>query len=70
MFLGHEIGDGVIWVPEARAAIRNHPVPKTRKQLRAFLGLIGYYRRFIEGFHKWSALLTPHTSSLLAEKVE
>ncbi len=71
MFLGHEIGDGVIRVPEARvAAIKNHPEPKTRKQLKAFLGLIGYYRRFIEGFHKWSALLTPHTSSLLSGKVE
>ncbi len=71
MFLGHEVGDGVIRVPEARvAAIRDHPEPKTRKQLRAFLGLIGYYRRFIEGFHKWSALLTPHTSSLLSGKVE
>ncbi len=71
MFLGHEVGDGVIRVPEARvAAIRDHPTPRTRKQLRAFLGLIGYYRRFIEGFHKWSALLTPHTSSSLSGKVE
>ncbi len=63
-FLGHEVGDGVISVPAARVrAIKDHPLPKTRKQLRAFLGLVGYYRRFIAGCHRWSALLTPHTST-------
>lgn len=28
------------------------PVPMTAKQLKAFLGLAGYYRRFISGFAK------------------
>ncbi len=52
-FLGHLIGDSMISVPAARVgAIKNHPLPKTRRQLRAFLGLVGYYRRFIGGFHK------------------
>ncbi len=45
-FLGHKVGDGVISVPAARVrAIRDHPLPKSRKQLRAFLGLVNYYRR-------------------------
>ncbi len=62
-FLGHVIGDGYMSVPEARiVAIREHPVPRTRKQLRAFLGLIGYYRRFIRSFHRESSLLSPHTA--------
>ncbi len=62
-FLGHVIGDGSMRVPEARIkAMAEHPVPKTRKQLRAFLGLIGYYRRFVRGFHRWSSLLTSHTA--------
>ncbi len=66
-FLGHEIGEGVVCVPEARVqAIREHPLPKTRRQLRAFLGLVGFYRRFIGGFHEWSSVLTPHTSRTLA----
>ena len=70
-FLGHLIGDGVVCVPEARVrAIREHPLPRTRRQLRAFLGLIGYYRRFVSGFHQWSSVLTPHTSRTLSGKIE
>ncbi len=66
-FLGHWIRGGVISVPEARVrAIREHPLPRSRKQLRAFLGLIGFYRRFVAGFHRWSSVLTPHTSRSLA----
>ncbi len=69
-FLGHKIGDGEICVPEARVeAIRNHPLPKTRKQLRSFLGLVGFYRRFIRGFHEWSSILTPHTSTAKSGRV-
>ena len=66
-FLGHEIGGGRVSVPAARvAAIRAHPLPKTRKQLRAFLVLVGFYRRFIAGFHQWSSVLTPHTSTAMS----
>ncbi len=70
-FLGHWIGGGVISVPEARVkAIREHPLPKTRRQLRAFLGLVGFYRRFIAGFHRWSSVLTPHTSKSLVGELK
>ncbi len=63
-FLGHQLGGGTISVPEARVeAIRKHPLPRTRKQLRGFLGLVGFYRRFIPGLHQWSSVLTPHTST-------
>ncbi len=66
-FLGHQIGGGVVSVPAARVrAIRDHPRPKTRRQLRAFLGLVGYYRKFVAGFHRWSSILTPHTSTATA----
>ncbi len=66
MFLGHCIGDGSVSIPEARVeAIRNHPLPRSRKQLRRFLGMVGYYRRFVEGYHCWSSVLTPHTSKSL-----
>jgi len=70
-FLGHLIGDGVVCVPEARVrAIRDHPLPRTRRKLRAFLGLIGYYRRFVSEFHRWSLVLTPHTSMTLSGEME
>ncbi len=63
-FLGHVIGGGVVSIPEHRvSALREIQRPRTRKQLLRFLGAIGYYRRFIADIHKWSALLTPATSS-------
>src|SRR5882724_2399410 len=34
--------------PEKIEGIRNCPIPKTKKQLRSFLGMVSYYRNFIE----------------------
>ena len=41
--------------------IRNAERPKTKKQVRAFLGLAGYYRRFIPAFSDVAAPLTDLT---------
>ncbi len=61
--LGHEIGDGGLSVPEARVeGIRKIEKPRTRKQLKSFLGVINFYRRYIPNFHKLSHCLTPSTS--------
>ena len=47
-YLGHVVsGKGVEPVPEKLQAIREWPRPHTAKALRSFLGLVGFYRRFI-----------------------
>ncbi|KAL0299997.1 UNVERIFIED_CONTAM: Retrovirus-related Pol polyprotein from transposon.6 [Sesamum angustifolium] len=51
VFLGHVIfGDGVMSDPSKVKAIMEWRVPKNATEVRSFLGLAGYYRRFVEGF--------------------
>ena len=62
-YLGHLIGDGQLAVPSHRAtAMEAFLLPKTRTQLRSFLGSMSYYRRFIANYASYSALLSPATS--------
>ncbi|CAJ0968777.1 unnamed protein product [Ranitomeya imitator] len=58
-YLGYVIGRAVI-KPQVNKieAIQNWPKPLSSKQVRAFLGIIGYYRRFIPNFAGKSASLT------------
>ena len=50
-YLGHVINsNGVSPNPKKTSAVMNFPVPKNQKNVRQFLGLAGYYRRFIENF--------------------
>ena len=57
-YLGHVISeDGVRPDPKKIESIENFPTPKTTKQLKGFLGLAGYYRRFVPQFSKIAAPL-------------
>ena len=47
-YLGHIVsGDGIKPVPEKLSAIQQMPCPYTPKEVKQFLGLFGYYRKFI-----------------------
>ena len=57
-YLGHILSSkGVLPNPEKIEAVADFPVPKTQKQVRAFLGLANYYRRFIKNYSTISAPL-------------
>jgi Reverse transcriptase (RNA-dependent DNA polymerase) len=66
-FLGHHIGCNRVQPREKKiAALLQYNRPVDRKTLPQFLGLAGYYRRFLPNFSHMSAV----SSSLLRKNVE
>ena len=58
-FLGHIVSiEGVSVDPKKVEAILNWKPPTSVTEIRRFLGLVGYYRKFVEGFSKIAAPLT------------
>lgn len=69
-YLGFIIGDGVIRPQlEKVEAIRSFTLPATKKKVRSFLGLVGWYRRFIPNFSSRAAVLTDLTKAAASNKV-
>ena len=65
-YLGHHIGQGKVQPREAKIeAIVNFPRPVNRKQMQTFLGLAGYYRKFVPHYSHLAANL----SNLLKKNV-
>lgn len=58
-FLGFLISqEGVTIDPQRIAAIKNYTVPKTKSEVRSFLGLASHYRKYIKDFAKIARPLT------------
>ncbi|GJU25752.1 putative reverse transcriptase domain-containing protein [Tanacetum coccineum] len=61
-FLGHVIDSQGIHVDPAKIeSVKDWASPKSATEIRQFLGLAGYYRRFIEGFSKIAKPMTKLT---------
>ncbi len=61
-FLGFIVGRGGIAIPQARVEfMAEYKIPKTKPQLRAFLGLVNFYSKFIPSFARHSNKLSPLT---------
>lgn len=60
-YLGHIISDkGVKPNPKKISAIQKFPIPQTTKQIKSFLGLTGYYRKFIKDYAKIAKPMTTY----------
>ena len=58
-YLGYVVGQGCLKPDPAKvSAILEFPAPKTPKQVRRFLGMAGWYRRFVNNFSTLAAPLT------------
>ncbi|GKE08728.1 putative reverse transcriptase domain-containing protein, partial [Tanacetum coccineum] len=70
-FLGHVINrDGIHVDPSKIKAVKNWEASRTLSEVRSFLGLAGYYRRFIENFSKIAKPLTVLTQKTLPDGLE
>jgi hypothetical protein len=65
-FLGHVVSKvGIVVDPSKVTAVTEWEPPKNVGEIHSFLGLAGYYRRFIENFYK---IAKPMTELLKKEK--
>ena len=69
-YLGHTVGRGCVKPQTDKVgSIRTWPQPTTKKQVRTFLGLVGYYRQFVPQFATLAAPLHELTGASQPTKV-
>ena len=70
LYLGHVIGSGGVEPEPSKVdAVNRFEVPKTKTQVRAFLGITGYYRRFIPNYAAVAQPLTELTKKCAPTQV-
>ena len=70
-YLGHVIGNGIIKPTGDKInKIRDTPRPTTKRQVRSFLGLAGFYRKFIPNFAEIALPLTDATKGKKPNQVQ
>ena len=68
-FIGHIISsEGVEVDPRKTEAVKNCPRPLSSTNIRSYLGLAGYYQRFVDGFASIASPLT--TLTQISKKLE
>ena len=68
-FLCYEVGKGKISPAKARIAAMKFAKPKTKKGIRVFLGLTGYYRHFIDRYTARTVELTDALAGSKPDKI-
>ena len=69
-YRGHIVGDREVRPEVAKVqAVKEFPIPTTKRRVRAFLGLMGYYRKFIPGFADIASPLTDLTKKNAPNRV-
>ena len=69
-YLGHCLSWGTLTPEDAKVQqVKDAERPKTKRQVRAFLGLTGYYRKFVPGYSQLAAPLTDLTVKGKPDKV-
>ena len=69
-YLGYRVGRGNVRPQEAKVkTILDWPRPTSKKQVKSFLGLVGYYQRFIPSFPTLASPLHDLTRKALPDRV-
>ena len=71
VYLGYVVGSGTIESMECKVlAVQRFTQPRTKKQVRSFLGLCGYYRKFIPEFSTVASPLSDLTKKSMSKSVK